>query len=130
LINIFEIFNPIRSNYKEVIMGNTQKTPIGENSTPLGIRSIRVLLFTSISLIVALIFPPHYMILQDVGQVGYGFQFIIQTRSGNQVLPLVFAPQLFAEIFVILMVGFMAWIWARNADMIASSSQPALQSAS
>lgn len=94
--------------------------PTNAKSVALGKESIRVLLFTSLALIVCLTFPPHYVVINEGITLNLGFGFIFQSPMQGQLKALVYVPLLFAEITVVIAVGFMAWVWARNRDIVSS----------
>ena len=98
-----------------------QLQPTNTKAVVLGEVSIRVLLLTSLALIVCLTFPPHYMIANEGITLDMGFSFIFQNPNEGQLKALVYAPLLFAEITVVIALGFMAWVWARNKDIVSSN---------
>jgi hypothetical protein len=84
---------------------------------PLGAMSVRVLWCTCIALIAALVFPPHYVVLTEGITTSLGFRFILSPPPQGMLAGLVYVPLLIVEIVVVLAVGFLAWIWARNKDL-------------
>lgn len=70
------------------------------------------LLLTVVALIFTLVFPPFYLPLMEGLSTNLGFGFLFFPPKSGALVGLVNVPLLAIELFVLTMIGAIAWYWA------------------
>lgn len=85
---------------------------------PVNISSISAnILMTTLSLLVlALLFPPWYIVIEGSMSISRGYYFIADTHVKGQAIGMVNVPLLFCEFFVIIVGGAIALLMVRKNE--------------
>ena len=101
---------------KGVNMNVTITQPPPAPELPYGSITLLTLKTTAALLVMAILFPPFYITLQDDMVLNLGFKFIGSTSSANNYVGSVNSFLLFCEILVICLVGMISFVLSRHWD--------------